>query len=68
VGASCVGGADVVFPWPSEAGHDAAIVAFVQNAQTGDVLQGLALPLTRLRCHRRHCCRSARQRSTDDLC
>ena len=46
VDASGAGGADVVLPWPSEAGHDAAIVAFVQNAQTGDVLQALALPLT----------------------
>jgi hypothetical protein len=45
VDASGVGGADVVLPWPSEAGHDAAIVAFVQNAQTGDVFQALALPL-----------------------
>ena len=37
---------DVVLPVPSEAGSGTTIVAFIQNAAAGDVLQALALPLT----------------------
>jgi hypothetical protein len=50
VDASGAGVADVVLPWPSEAGKDPTVVAFVQNAQTGDVLQALALPLSEPAC------------------
>jgi hypothetical protein len=35
----------VVLPLPAEAGKTPTIVAFVQNTETGDVLQTLALPL-----------------------
>jgi hypothetical protein len=35
----------VVLAWPDEAGTAATVVAFVQNPETGDVLQALALPL-----------------------
>ena len=35
----------VVLPLPAEAGRAPTIVAFVQNVETGDVLQALALPL-----------------------
>ncbi len=36
---------NVVLPLPSEAGTSATIVAFVQNVDTGDVLQALAVPV-----------------------
>ena len=36
----------VSLPLPAEAGKASTIVAFVQNVETGDVLQALALPLT----------------------
>ncbi len=39
------GHAAVDFPLPKEAGRSPAIVAFVQDAANGDVLQALALPL-----------------------
>jgi hypothetical protein len=35
----------VVLPIPPEAGRSSTIVAFVQNTDTGDVLQSLALPI-----------------------
>ena len=35
----------VVLPLPAEAGNTPTVVAFVQNTETGDVLQTLALPL-----------------------
>ena len=37
---------DVAFPIPAESGSATTVVAFVQNTQTGDVLQALALTLT----------------------
>jgi len=37
---------DVALPVPAEAGSASTVVAFVQNARAGDVLQALALPLT----------------------
>jgi len=37
---------DVKLPVPAEAGSASTVVAFVQNAAAGDVLQALALPLT----------------------
>ena len=37
---------DIAVPVPAEAGSASTIVAFVQNAKAGDVLQALALPLT----------------------
>ena len=40
------GAARVVLPLPAEAGKASAIVAFVQNVDTGDVLQTLSLPLS----------------------
>jgi hypothetical protein len=36
---------DTTFTPPAEAGHDPAIVAFVQRTRTGEVLQALELPL-----------------------
>ena len=36
---------DVKLPVPAEAGTASTVVAFVQNATVGDVLQALALPL-----------------------
>jgi hypothetical protein len=36
---------DVVLPLPAEAGTAATVVAFVQNVDSGDVLQALALPV-----------------------
>ena len=36
----------ITLPLPSEAGSASTVVAFVQNAGAGDVLQALALPLT----------------------
>jgi hypothetical protein len=36
---------DVAFPIPAESGSATTVVAFVQNTQTGDVLQALALTL-----------------------
>jgi len=37
--------ADVVLPFPAEAGTAATVVAFVQNVDSGDVLQALAVPV-----------------------
>jgi hypothetical protein len=37
---------DVKLPVPAEAGSGSTVVAFVQNAAGGDVLQALAVPLT----------------------
>ena len=37
---------DLTLPVPSEAGSETTVVAFVQSAAAGDVLQALALPLT----------------------
>ena len=37
---------EVALPVPAEAGGASTVVAFVQNAGAGDVLQALALPLT----------------------
>jgi hypothetical protein len=37
---------DITMPMPAEAGSASTVVAFVQNATAGDVLQALALPLT----------------------
>jgi hypothetical protein len=37
---------EVALPLPAEAGSASTVVAFVQNAVAGDVLQALALPLT----------------------
>lgn len=37
--------AEVSLPLPKEAGRTPAVIAFVQNRDTGDVLQALALPL-----------------------
>ena len=37
---------DIALPVPAEAGSASTVVAFVQNAKAGDVLQALALPLT----------------------
>ena len=34
-----------MIPLPAEAGTKATVVAFVQNATTGEVLQALELPL-----------------------
>jgi hypothetical protein len=45
VDAAGVAATDAVLTWPSEAGIDATVVAFVQNPGTGEVLQALALPL-----------------------
>jgi hypothetical protein len=36
---------DVTFPIPAESGVATTVVAFVQNTETGDVLQALALPV-----------------------
>ncbi len=38
-------GGDITLPLPMEAGTATTIVAFVQNTDTGDVLQSLALPI-----------------------
>jgi len=38
-------GGDITMPLPTEAGTAMNVVAFVQNTETGDVLQALALPL-----------------------
>ena len=45
VGAGGVAEFDAVLPLPAEAGTATTVVAFVQNARTGDVLQAQALPL-----------------------
>ena len=37
---------EVTLPMPAESGSGSTVVAFVQNAGAGDVLQALALPLT----------------------
>jgi len=36
----------VILPLPAEAGRSSTVVAFVQNTETGDVLQSLSLPIT----------------------
>ena len=36
---------ELKLPVPAETGSASAVVAFVQNAQAGDVLQAIALPL-----------------------
>jgi hypothetical protein len=36
---------EMVFALPAEAGQATTLVAFVQNPDTGDVLQAVALPL-----------------------
>ena len=46
IGPSGEGAATVVLPLPAEAGNIRSVVAFVQNVETGDVLQALALPIT----------------------
>ncbi len=38
--------ADIALPLPAEAGTAATVVAFVQNVDTGEVLQALSLPVT----------------------
>ena len=38
-------GGDITLPRPAEAGTATTVVAFVQNTETGDVLQVLALPV-----------------------
>ena len=43
---------DLTLPLPSEAGAAATLVAFVQNPETGDVLQTLALPVWSADCKR----------------
>jgi hypothetical protein len=50
IAATGAGKIDTLLPWPAEAGHDATVVAFVQNPGTGDVLQALALPLSSATC------------------
>ena len=44
---------EAVLTWPAEAGTDATVVAFVQNPETGEVLQALALPLATPGCANR---------------
>jgi hypothetical protein len=39
-------GGDITLPLPAESGTGTTVVAFVQNTETGDVLQALALPLS----------------------
>ena len=46
IGAGGEGAAAVVLPLPAEGGKSRSVVAFVQNADTGEVLQALALPVT----------------------
>jgi hypothetical protein len=45
IGAGGDGAGTIVLPPPSEAAKASTIVAFVQNVETGDVLQALALPI-----------------------
>ena len=45
IGPAGDGSGTVVLPLPAEAGKAPTIVAFVQNTETGEVLQTLALPL-----------------------
>lgn len=45
-----VAATEVVLPWPAEAGTDPTVVAYVQNRDSGDVLQALALPLSAPAC------------------
>ena len=44
--------ANVALPWPSEAGKVSTVVAFVQNTETGAVLQTLPLPVSTGACPR----------------
>jgi hypothetical protein len=44
--------ADVALAWPSEAGQAPTVVAFVQNLETGAVLQALSLPVSAGGCAR----------------
>ena len=46
IGAGGEGAAALVLPLPAEAGKSRSVVAFVQNADTGEVLQSLALPVS----------------------
>ncbi|MEO8509031.1 MAG: DUF1223 domain-containing protein, partial [Betaproteobacteria bacterium] len=46
IGTGGEGAGTIVLPLPTEAGKTRSVVAFVQNADTGDVLQALALPVT----------------------
>jgi hypothetical protein len=46
VDAAGAGAAETVIALPAEAGQATTLVAFVQNPDTGDVLQALALPLS----------------------
>ena len=50
VDAAGAGAAEMVLPVPAEMGEAATLVAFVQNVDTGDVLQALALPLSSPAC------------------
>jgi len=50
VDAAGTGAAEMVIPLPAEAGQAPTLVAFVQNPETGDVLQALALPLSSSAC------------------
>jgi hypothetical protein len=43
-------GSDIVLPLPAERGRAMSVVAFVQNSETGEVLQALALPLAQPAC------------------
>jgi hypothetical protein len=40
------GSLETVLPVPADGGTATTVVAFVQNPNTGDVLQALALPMT----------------------
>ena len=46
--------ADVTFSVPAESGSAPMVVAFVQNTNTGDVLQALAVPLAANACTTSH--------------
>ena len=46
IGPGGEGSGTVALPMPMEAGISSTLVAFVQNVETGDVLQTLALPLS----------------------
>jgi len=50
VDAAGAGATEMVIPLPTEAGQTPMLVAFVQNRDSGDVLQALALPLSSPSC------------------
>ena len=50
VDASGVASLDIALPVPADGGSGTTLVAFVQNPNTGDVLQALALPLSTETC------------------